>query len=238
MSAYEARVPIGPGDVAARVRALRRDDRFVGSDRLRRRPRRRVRARGVRRRLVRAARRRDDVDALRAYFTGDRAAGAPSRPRRLPRRRRGARDRARRSRTPGGRSRSQCRARRWSRAVEWEIFDDLLIGNFMTATLHGPWPSSRLYPGFTPWVTKYADNGRARTDAELRAVLRRVPASARAHHVAAQLARAARQGLRAARLVGRLAGVPRARRATAGSRARPDRRRASGRARRTSRAGV
>ena len=55
------------------------------------------------------------------------------------------------------------------RAVEWEIFDDLLIGNYMTATLHGPWPSSRLYPGFTPWVTKYADNGRARTDAELRA---------------------------------------------------------------------
>ncbi len=55
------------------------------------------------------------------------------------------------------------------RAVEWEIFDDLLIGNYMTTTLHGPWPSSRLYPGFTPWVTKYADNGRARTDAELRA---------------------------------------------------------------------
>ncbi|HEY3669388.1 MAG TPA: MBL fold metallo-hydrolase [Acidimicrobiia bacterium] len=55
------------------------------------------------------------------------------------------------------------------RAVEWEIFDDLLIGNYMTAALHGPWPSSRLYPGFTPWVTKYADNGRARTDAELRA---------------------------------------------------------------------
>jgi hypothetical protein len=55
------------------------------------------------------------------------------------------------------------------RAVEWEIFDDLLIGNYMTTTLHGPWPSSGLYPGFTPWVTKYADNGRARTDAELRA---------------------------------------------------------------------
>jgi hypothetical protein len=55
------------------------------------------------------------------------------------------------------------------RAVEWEIFDDLLIGNFMTTTLHGPWPTSKLYPGFTPWVTKYADNGRARTDAELRA---------------------------------------------------------------------
>jgi hypothetical protein len=55
------------------------------------------------------------------------------------------------------------------RAVEWEIFDDLLIGNYMTTTLHGPWPSSKLYPGFTPWVTKYADNGRARTDAELHA---------------------------------------------------------------------
>ena len=55
------------------------------------------------------------------------------------------------------------------RAIEWEIFDDLLIGNYMTAALHGPWPSSKLYPGFTPWITKYADNGRARTDAELRA---------------------------------------------------------------------
>jgi len=55
------------------------------------------------------------------------------------------------------------------RAVEWEIFDDLLIGNYMLTTLHGRWPSSGLYPGFTPWVTKYADNGRARTDAELRA---------------------------------------------------------------------
>jgi hypothetical protein len=55
------------------------------------------------------------------------------------------------------------------RAVEWEIFDDLLIGNFMQTTLHGSWPSSGLYPDFTPYVTKYADNGRARTDDELRA---------------------------------------------------------------------
>ena len=54
-------------------------------------------------------------------------------------------------------------------AVEWEIFDDLLIGNFMRTTLHGRWPNSGLYPGFTPYVTKYADNGRARTPAELRA---------------------------------------------------------------------
>jgi hypothetical protein len=55
------------------------------------------------------------------------------------------------------------------RAIEWEIFDDLLIGNFMKTTLHGKWPSSGLYPGFTPYVTKYADNGRARTSEELRA---------------------------------------------------------------------
>jgi len=55
------------------------------------------------------------------------------------------------------------------RAVEWEIFDDLLIGNFMQTTLHGRWPTSGLYPDFTPFVTKYADNGRARTDDELRA---------------------------------------------------------------------
>jgi hypothetical protein len=55
------------------------------------------------------------------------------------------------------------------RAVEWEVFDDLLIGNFMRTTLHGRWPSSGLYPGFTPYVTKYADNGRARTPEELRA---------------------------------------------------------------------
>ena len=55
------------------------------------------------------------------------------------------------------------------RAVEWEIFDDLLIGNFMRTTLHGRWPSSGLYPDFTPYVTKYADNGRARTADELRA---------------------------------------------------------------------
>ena len=53
-------------------------------------------------------------------------------------------------------------------AVEWEIFDDLLIGNFMRTTLHGKWPVSRLYPDFTPFVTKYADNGRAHTRAEVK----------------------------------------------------------------------
>ena len=53
-------------------------------------------------------------------------------------------------------------------ALRYEIFDDLLIGNFMKTTLHGRWPASRLYPDFTPYVAKYADNGRARTAEELR----------------------------------------------------------------------
>jgi hypothetical protein len=111
---------------------------------------------------------RDDVDALHMYFSGIE---------RLPRHldrivfRVGAEEHAVEL---GGRETGRSvtfAVPRASlvRAVEWEIFDDLLIGNYMTTTLHGPWPSSRLYPGFTPWVTKYADNGRARTDAELRA---------------------------------------------------------------------
>jgi hypothetical protein len=54
-------------------------------------------------------------------------------------------------------------------ALQYEIFDDLLIGNFMKTTLHGEWPASRLYPHFTPYVAKYADNGHARTAEELNA---------------------------------------------------------------------
>jgi hypothetical protein len=53
-------------------------------------------------------------------------------------------------------------------AVKYEIFDDLLIGNFMRVTLHGPWQPGRLYPDFTPYVSKFADNGRAKTLSELR----------------------------------------------------------------------
>jgi hypothetical protein len=43
-------------------------------------------------------------------------------------------------------------------AVRNEVFDDLLIGNFMKTTLVGKWPGSRLHPYFTPVVAKYADN--------------------------------------------------------------------------------
>src|SRR5207253_7883503 len=53
-------------------------------------------------------------------------------------------------------------------SVQYQIFDDLLIGNFMKVTLHGEWGPGRLYPDFSPWVAKYGDNGRAHTMKELR----------------------------------------------------------------------
>jgi hypothetical protein len=52
-------------------------------------------------------------------------------------------------------------------SIQYEIFDDMLIGNFMKTTLHGQWPLSRLHPDFTPYVAKYADNGRVKSDQEL-----------------------------------------------------------------------
>jgi len=50
-------------------------------------------------------------------------------------------------------------------AVHYRIFDDLLIGNFMKTTLHGV---QGLYPDFSPYVAKYADNGGAETKEEVR----------------------------------------------------------------------
>jgi len=50
-------------------------------------------------------------------------------------------------------------------AVHYRVFDDLLIGNFMKTTLHGV---QGLYPDFSPYVAKYADNGGAETKEELR----------------------------------------------------------------------
>ena len=48
--------------------------------------------------------------------------------------------------------------------IEHELFDDLLIGNYMRTTLYS---IESLYPHFTPYVAKYADNGGARTRREL-----------------------------------------------------------------------
>ena len=48
--------------------------------------------------------------------------------------------------------------------IEQALFDDLLIGNYMRTTLHNV---ESLYPDFTPYVAKYADNGDAKTKREL-----------------------------------------------------------------------
>ncbi|HIA36530.1 MAG TPA: MBL fold metallo-hydrolase, partial [Flavobacteriales bacterium] len=61
----------------------------------------------------------------------------------------------------------ECPRNSFMAAIHYKIFDDLLIGNFMKTTLHGKWPESRLYPDFTPYVTKYADNGLAKSEEEL-----------------------------------------------------------------------
>lgn len=58
----------------------------------------------------------------------------------------------------------ECPRTSFMNAVKWQVFDDLLIGNFMKTTLHG---ITGLYPDFTPYVAKYADNGRAQSEAEL-----------------------------------------------------------------------
>ena len=50
------------------------------------------------------------------------------------------------------------------KAVDYEIFDDVLIGNFMKTTLVG---CTSLYPNFIPPVTKYGDNGLAKSKKEL-----------------------------------------------------------------------
>lgn len=52
-------------------------------------------------------------------------------------------------------------------ALAHEVFDDMLIANFMKTTLHGKWPTTGLYPDFSPFVGKYADNGRAKSRKEL-----------------------------------------------------------------------
>ena len=54
-------------------------------------------------------------------------------------------------------------------AIRGGVFDDLLIGNYMRTTLHG---STRgLYPHFTPYVAKYADNGGARVKREVKSYM-------------------------------------------------------------------
>jgi hypothetical protein len=52
-------------------------------------------------------------------------------------------------------------------SVDYRIFDDLLIGNFMKTTLHGL-PSLNATPAeFNYAIAKYGDNGRAETESEI-----------------------------------------------------------------------
>lgn len=52
------------------------------------------------------------------------------------------------------------------KAINYEIFDDLLIGNFMKTTFHGSGINSLYDVDFTPIVAKFADNGRVFTKLE------------------------------------------------------------------------
>ncbi len=49
-------------------------------------------------------------------------------------------------------------------SINYEIFDDMLIGNYMKTKIIG---AKSLYPNFTPFVTKYGDNGGAKTFSDL-----------------------------------------------------------------------
>lgn len=51
-------------------------------------------------------------------------------------------------------------------SIHNQIFEDMLIGNYMKTTWHGKPPLSRMYPDTLPLV-KYADNGLAYTKAEV-----------------------------------------------------------------------
>ena len=55
-------------------------------------------------------------------------------------------------------------------AVRFEVFEDLLLGNFMKTTLHGAGAPAALADVFL-YVGKYADNGRAKTTREVQTYL-------------------------------------------------------------------
>lgn len=57
-------------------------------------------------------------------------------------------------------------------AIRFQVFDDMLIGNFMKTTFHGKWDQYQMDPHFAPYLTKYADNGLAKKKAEVTAYLK------------------------------------------------------------------
>jgi hypothetical protein len=85
-------------------------------------------------------------------------------------------------------------------AVQYEFFDDLLIGNFMKTTLHGDWGTALapnvLYAHFSPFVTRYADNGGAKTRQQLDEYFSAYRQRARFDHVLHRFEREGAQKLR------------------------------------------
>jgi len=81
------------------------------------------------------------------------------------------------------------------KAVEFEVFEDLILGNFMKIRLEGTWPPSKLKPDFNPYL-KYGDNGRARTRREVGEYLdtyrRRAPVDFLRHRIPYRMATAFR----------------------------------------------
>ena len=73
-------------------------------------------------------------------------------------------------------------------AIENEIFDDVLNGNFMKTTIHGKEERLLAGPDFSPYVTKYADNGLAKSKDELNAYFKqymmRAPLAYLKHRIA------------------------------------------------------
>jgi hypothetical protein len=82
-------------------------------------------------------------------------------------------------------------------ALEHDVFDDLLIGNFMRTVVSGSTDPSVLYPHFTPYVAKYGDNGLARSEEEVAAYLRAYRARAPVAFVRHRLEQRSRERVRA-----------------------------------------
>lgn len=80
-------------------------------------------------------------------------------------------------------------------AIDYHFFDDLLIGNFMKTTLHGV---DGLYPSFTPWVAKYADNGLAQSKQELNQYFHHYFMISPVDHIVSNLTNSAEQVFRRA----------------------------------------
>jgi hypothetical protein len=72
-------------------------------------------------------------------------------------------------------------------SIENNVFDDMLIGNFMKTILHGRFNPTPLYPYIGEYLTKFADNGLAKSKAEVHRYLaeyrRRAPLSYLRHRI-------------------------------------------------------